>query len=184
MSPLVYIHTVLRTVDSIFISRVHERDERCVVFFAKRASSQAGRKNGESRLTRCAPSFPHPPPFVLLSSPQGSRATSFRVSWVSAITSIFAPLPPLIVSSRSTPSSIDVISRWSLDEYILWLRRITNKLNICFNSSRCCRCFSFLQIIPIARSNICILHVNNIMWMKKRLHVILYDKLYKGIYKD
>lgn len=32
-----------------------------------------------------------------------------------------------------TPSSIDVKYRWSLHEYILWLRRFTNKLNICFN---------------------------------------------------
>lgn len=61
---------------------------------------------------------------------------------LSAITSESIPYT-LIVSSRSAPSSNDVISRWSLHEYILWLRRFTNKLNICFNLLRCLLFFPF-----------------------------------------
>lgn len=123
----------------LFLYSMYTRKRRDVPFFSRSTAKlrRKREKNGEIRLTRCA----RPVPFPLRSSSLPLPASPYSPPRIrEEVTRLplgclrLRPIPPLSVSSRSTSSSIDVISRWSLHEYILWLRRFTNKLNICFNS--------------------------------------------------
>lgn len=129
------VDTPLRTVDSIFIW--YKRENDVLLFF---------RQNVREKVS-------NPVNKVCPVSSRGSHVTSSRVF---AITSDSTPPPPLIVSSCSTLSSIDVISRWPLHGYILCdcAEIHYNKLNICFNSLSVAIAFPSLRL-----KNIPVVHV-------------------------
>lgn len=122
----------LRTVDSIFIYYTYKWRESDVSFFSLSSSN----REMSCLLSRAEEKWCD---LVNKVRPETNCGGAMRLPLrLSAITSI-----PYTLIVSSAPSSIVVISRWSLHEYILWLRRFTNKLNICFNLLRCLLFFPF-----------------------------------------